>query len=93
MALPKANLSEAEVHAIRALLEGTASAQQQVAGMAAIVAKMCRRFDTPYIEGNTADTHVMIGRHQIGTMITACNTEETLEAARNRDLDLRKAQP
>lgn len=79
MALPKADLAESDVHAIRALLRFEASPDEQMRAMTAILSKMCRRGDSPMLsEGPDRDIFAMIGRHQIGVMITACNTEERL---------------
>ena len=41
------------VLAVRALLRGEASADQQRVGMSFIANQLCRRFDSPYIPGST----------------------------------------
>jgi hypothetical protein len=93
MALPSADLTEIEVLAIRAFLSGSADHAAQVTAANAILRKMCRIFDSPYVaNGSDRDSFVMLGRHQIGVLITSAQTAETLEAARARDLEKLKPQ-
>lgn len=85
MALPHPVTTEDDVHAIRALIAGTATPDQQRRGMRWIGEQCCRIYDTPYVsQGGDRDTFVMIGRHQVGTMISAMQTPATLEAVRKK---------
>ena len=68
------------VLAVRALLRGEASADQQRVGMSFIANQLCRRFDSPYIPGSTElDAGVELGRHLVGVWIGNCNEPEFLE--------------
>jgi hypothetical protein len=98
MALPEPKFEEADVHSIRALLLGTASADQQRRGMRFILEEICRIFDSPYVsKGEDRESFVMVGRHQVGVIITSTQTPRVLEAARNPPLKpapaTRKRQP
>lgn len=85
MALPEPVTTEDDVHAIRALIAGTATPDQQRRGMRWIAEQACHVFDSPYVaRGTDRDTFVMIGRHQVGTMISHLQTPAALEAARAR---------
>lgn len=86
MALPPVEFTEIEVLSIRALLDGRADAGQQMIGMNAIGQKICRVFDSPYVaNGGDRDTFVMLGRHQVGVIITSTKTPRVLEEAQKRD--------
>lgn len=86
MALPKPIITEADVHAVRACIAGTADAAQQVRAMVWIGKEACGVFDSPYVaDGNDRETFVAIGRHQVGIMISAMQTQATLEAAKASD--------
>lgn len=68
------------VLAVRALLRGEASADQQRVGMSFIANQLCRRSDSPYIPGSTElDAGVELGRHLVGVWIGNCNEPEFLE--------------
>lgn len=83
MALPEPVTTEDDVHAIRALIAGTATPDQQRRGMRWIGEQCCQIFSSPYVaRGSDRDTFVMIGRHQVGVMISHCQTEQALEVAR-----------
>lgn len=72
--------NEMGVLAVRALLRGEASADQQRVGMSFIANQLCRRFDSPYIPGSTElDAGVELGRHLVGVWIGNCNEPEFLE--------------
>lgn len=87
MALPKPTFTEADVHSIRAFLAGTATPDQQRRAAKFILEDICHIFDSPYIEsGVDRDSFVMMGRHQVGVLITSTQTAETLQAARAADL-------
>lgn len=76
--------NEMGVLAVRALLRGKASANQQRVGMSFIANQLCRRFDSPYIPGSTElDAGVELGRHLVGVWIGNCSAEflEELKAA------------
>lgn len=89
MALPKPEFTEADVHAIRALIEGRASPDQQLRGMRFILNEICHIYDSPYVSnGKARESFVMMGRHQVGVIITSAQTARVLEAARNHDLEL-----
>lgn len=86
MALPKPIITEADVHAVRAVLAGRADSDQQRRAMRWIGEELCHIFDSPYVaDGNDRDTFIMLGRHQVGVMISAMQTPATLEAAREFD--------
>jgi len=94
MVLPKPDYTEESVHAIRDMIAGNASPDQQRKGMNFILSEICHIFDSPYVEkGSDRDCFVMIGRHQVGVLITATQTSQTLEAARARDLERAKPRP
>lgn len=83
MALPKTTFTEADVHAIRALLDGTATGDQQKRAMRFILYDICHIFDSPYVsEGLDRESFVMMGRHQVGVIITSVKNPEVLERAR-----------
>lgn len=87
MALPKPTFTEADVHAIRAFLAGTATGEQQRRAAKFILEEICHIFDSPYVAGGEdRDTFVMLGRHQVGVLITSTQTPGVLEAARASDL-------
>ena len=72
--------NEMGVLAVRALLRGEASADQQRVGMSFIANQLCRRFDSPYIPGSTElDAGVELGRHLVGVWIGNCNEPDFLE--------------
>lgn len=82
MPLPDVKFTEADVHAIRALIGGAASADQQQRGMRFILEHICRIYDSPYVsQGADRDSFVMMGRHQVGILITSTITPRVLEAA------------
>lgn len=84
MALPEPTWTEADVHAVRALIAGTATMDQQRRGMRFILEDICRIYDSPYVEkGQDRESFVMMGRHQVGVLITSSQTERVLERARN----------
>lgn len=86
MALPKPIFTEADVHAIRALIAGTATADQQRRGMRFILNDVCHIFDSPYVsEGQDRETFLMLGRHQVGVIITSTQNPAVLEAAIEHD--------
>jgi hypothetical protein len=86
MALPEPNFTEADVHAIRATLRGEASADQQRRAMKFVLEGICHIFDSPYVaNGLDRESFVMLGRHQVGVIITSTQTERVLEEARARD--------
>ncbi len=94
MALPKPDYSEEIVHAIRDMIAGNASPDQQRKGMRFILEDICHIYDSPYVErGSDRDSFVMMGRHQVGVLITATQTSQTLEAARARDIERSKPRP
>lgn len=87
MALPPPDFTEIDVLAVRAFIAGTASSDQQRTAANVILRKLCRVFDSPYVsQGGDRDTFVMIGRHQVGVMITSTQTPQTLERAQADDL-------
>lgn len=70
---------------MRALLAGTATADQQRTAMRCILEDICRIYDTPYVAaGVDRDTFVMLGRHQVGVLITSTTTERVLLDAQRR---------
>ncbi len=91
MGLPSPVITEEDVHAVRAWLDGTATKDQQLRSARWIGTEVCRVFDSPYAaEGTDRDTFVAIGRHQVGVMITAMRTEKTLNDARQFDAKQRQ---
>lgn len=86
MALSIPKLTEADVHAVRAVISGKADSGQQIRAMEWIARELCRIFDSPYVaDGDDRETFIAIGRHQVGVMITAMTTEPVLNAARAAD--------
>lgn len=86
MALPTPDFTEADVHAIRALLGGQATSEQQLRAMRFIAEDICHVFDSPYVsEGADRESFVMMGRHQVGVLITSVRTNRVLQEARERD--------
>lgn len=60
--------------AVRAVLRGEASPDQQRVAMQYIAEEFCRRFDSPYMPGaGELDTGVEMGRHLVGVWISNCN--------------------
>lgn len=87
MTLPKPLITEADVYAVRAVIIGNADKVQQQRAMRVIGEQFCRIFDSPYVaNGGDRDTFVMLGRHQVGVMISSMQTPEVLEKARADDL-------
>lgn len=86
MALPKPTFTEQDVHALRALIAGVATGDQQRRGMRFILEDVCRIFDTPYVaEGADRESFVAIGRHQVGVIITSSQNPAVLQAAIEHD--------
>jgi hypothetical protein len=86
--LPKPDLTELEVLAIKSLLEFRATSDEQRHAVTAILAKVCRRGDSPYVaDGPDRDVFTMIGRHQVGVMITSAADPITLAIAIQADKD------
>lgn len=86
MALPKPTWSEADVHAVRAVMRGTADGEQQRLALTFILTEVCRIFDSPYVaDGADRESFVAIGRHQVGVIITSAQTEPVLIEARAND--------
>lgn len=86
MALPDPITTEEDVHAVRALLAGSATKEQQMRATRWIGEQCCHVFDSPYVEhGSDRDTFVMLGRHQVGVMISAMQTPGALDRARAFD--------
>ncbi len=89
MALPKPQFTEADVHAIRALLRGEATADQQRRAMRVILEDVCHIYDSPYVaDGSDRESFVMMGRHQVGVIVTSAQTARVLEEARAHDYAL-----
>lgn len=87
MALPTTDFTEADVHAIRDLLVGRASSDQQIRAMRFILGDICHIYDSPYVSsGLDRESFVMIGRHQVGVLITSTQTPRVLEEARANDI-------
>lgn len=85
MVLPKPEFTEAQVHAMRSLIAGKATADEQRTAMRCILEQICRIYDTPYVaDGTDRDTFVALGRHQVGVLITSTTTERVLMEAQAR---------
>lgn len=83
MALPKVDFTEADVFAVRALLEGTASNAQQLRGMRWIMENVCHVYSSPYIaDGSDRDSFVMLGMHRVGVLIGYMTSEQALADAK-----------
>ncbi len=94
MTLPHPIFTEPDVHAMRALIAGTATSEQQRRSMRFILEQICRIYDSPYVAGGVdRETFVMVGRHQVGVLITSAQTGETLAAAQKSDADKIKKPP
>lgn len=94
MALPEPLFTEADVHAIRAVIAGTATGDQQRRAMRVILEDVCHIFDSPYVaDGADRESFVMMGRHQVGVIITSTQTLRVLEEARARDARPAEPQP
>jgi hypothetical protein len=79
-------ITEADVHAVRAVIAGTASPDEQRRAMLWIGDQACRRMDSPYEPDAPAiDQGVLLGRHMVGVLISNMTTGRTLEAARAAD--------
>lgn len=86
MALPKPETTEADVHAVRACIAGSATSEQQIRAMRWIGEQCCHIFDSPYVaDGSDRESFVMLGRHQVGVMISAMQTPRVLAEAQAFD--------
>ena len=80
--------TEADVHAVRALITGQATPDQQQRAMRWIGDQVCRRLDSPYASGaDPTDQGVLLGRHLVGVLISDMTLPRTLEAARKADAE------
>lgn len=86
MALPTPITTEADVHAWRALMNGQASADQQLRCVNWI-ALATGRAGVPYVSGpdGERDTLVLLGQQRIGVMIGNMMAPATLDKARADD--------
>lgn len=77
----------ADVSAVRALIAGTADADQQKRGMTWIMSQVCRRLDSPYQPGQDGDRDSIfeMGRHFCGVTIANMTTERALQKAREQE--------
>jgi hypothetical protein len=79
-------ITEADVHAVRAVIAGTASPDEQKRAMLWIGDQACRRMDSPYEPGlEDIDQGVLMGRHMVGVLISNMTTARTLAAAKISD--------
>lgn len=86
--------TESDVHAVRAVIAGTASPDEQKRAMLWIGDQACRRMDSPYEPGvDLFDQGVLMGRHLVGVLISNMTTGRTLEAARAADRERAGAVP
>jgi hypothetical protein len=91
MPLPTPLTTEADVHAFRALMAGTADSGHQ-ALVVAWLGRATGRADIPYVPGpdGERDTLVLIGQQRIGVMIGNMASPEFLASVRAED-EARKA--
>lgn len=85
--------TEADVHAVRACMGGTADADQQQRAMRWIVNQVCRRLDSPWRPGELGaarETDFEAGRHWAGVTIADMTTPKALEDARATDQQIAK---
>lgn len=80
-------ITEADVHAVRAVMGGTAVAEQQVRAMRWILGQVCRRLDAVYYPGadGQRDTDFAAARQWCGVTISDMSEQSTLDAARASD--------
>lgn len=81
----------ADVHAIRALLEGKADTQQQKQGMAWIMQEACQFSGVCPDDATDRQAALFEGRRRVGMLITLMRQESTLEKATKLDARLRQA--
>lgn len=74
-----------DILAVRALLAGTADADQQKIATDWILFQVCRRRDNPFQPGadGERDTNFELGRHFCGVQIVNCLDDAFLERVRN----------
>lgn len=86
MTLPKPRITEPDVHAVRAVVNGEATREQQIRAMQWIGEQGCQLSNSPYVpDASDRETFIMLGRQQVGIMIGAMNTEFTLKQAQADD--------
>ncbi len=87
-------ITEADVHAVRKVIAGEATPEEQRRAMIWIGDQACRRMDSPYEPGiDPLDQGVLMGRHLVGVLISNMTTGRTLDAARAADKERTGAVP
>jgi hypothetical protein len=81
----------ADVHAIRALLEGKADAQQQKQGMAWIMQEACQFSGLAPADATDRQAAIFEGRRTVGMLIRLMQLPSTLDKATKLDAKLRPA--
>lgn len=80
MTLPKPHIVEADVHAVRAVIEGTADGAQQRRAMQWIGEQACQmKRSAAAVDRDDRDT--LVGMQHVGHLIANMLTPETLSAA------------
>lgn len=80
MTLPKPKITEADVHAVRAVIEGKADPDQQRRAMQWIGTEACQMKRSPAsVDRDDRDT--IVGMQHVGHLIANMLTPETLQAA------------
>lgn len=94
MPLPVPQPTEIEVHAVRALVKGEASKDQQLRAVEWLMTITGIR-GVPYVPGSEGerDTLVLIGQHRIGVLIANMLAPETLTQAQASDRERARGVP
>lgn len=82
------------MHSVRAVLNGTATPEQQRGAMRWIMSQACRRLDLPWLPGGAdaaRQSDMLVGRQFVGILIGNMTDEATLEKAKADDEARRKA--
>lgn len=79
MTLPKPLITEPDVHAVRAVIEGTADADQQRRAMKWIGEQACQMKRSPAIAA-PSERDILIGMQHVGHVIADMLSPSTLEA-------------
>lgn len=79
-------ITEGNIADIRALINGTADADQQKRGMAWIMLEASGRMNSPYVSGpdGERDTTFQLGRHYVGILISNMTEQRILEKAKRQ---------
>lgn len=77
-----------DVHAVRALIAGRATADQQLTAVKWLMEQACRRYDSPWTPGGAdaaRQSDFLAGRHYVGMVFNQMLSPKVLEDATKRE--------